>query len=308
MFSGLFTLAHNMSYRIDVQKNFQTEIKRIITEQLSGVTSKINDPEVEFDEKVHASRKHFKKIRAVWRLIRDDIGKKMYQSENVFYRDLGRKLAVMPEVRVHLKTLKDMEEDHADEDSFNQIQAYLQKRYASEKERVKQEHILDQITEQVELGKQRVIDLQLSNEIFNAFEKGIKRVYKKGTKALEAAKKDTSTENLHEWRKRVKYLWYHVRLLQNVWKPVLKGYENSLDILSDYLGDEHDLSELKKLINNNVKGEYPEETKHLTKILDKQRNKLQQKAWSVGERIYTKPTKLFINKLDVYMDSHEHDL
>jgi len=200
-------------YRIDVQKNFQTEIKRIITEQLSGVTSKINDPEVEFDEKGHASRKHFKKIRAVWRLIRDDIGKKMYQSENVFYRDLGRKLAVMREVRVHLKTLKDMEEDHADEDSFNQIQAYLQKRYASEKERVKQEHILDQVTEQVELGKQRVIDLQLSNEIFNAFEKGIKRVYKKGTKALEAAKKDTSTENLHEWRKRVKYLWYHVRLL-----------------------------------------------------------------------------------------------
>jgi len=59
---------------------------------------------------------------------------------------------------------------------------------------------------------------------------------------------------------------------------VLKGYENSLDILSDHLGDEHDLSELKKLINNNVKGEYPEETKHLTKILDKQRNKLQQKA------------------------------
>lgn len=297
-----------MSYRIDVQKNFQTEIKRIITEQLSGVTSKINDPEVEFDEKVHASRKHFKKIRAVWRLIRDDIGKKMYQSENVFYRDLGRKLAVMREVRVHLKTLKDMEEDHADEDSFNQIQAYLQKRYASEKERVKQEHILDQVTVQVELGKQRVLDLQLSNEIFNAFEKGIKRVYKKGTKALEVAKKDTSTKNLHEWRKRVKYLWYHVRLLRNVWKPVLKGYENSLDILSDHLGDEHDLGELKKLINNNIKGEYPEETKHLTKILDKQRNKLQQKAWSVGKRIYTKPTKLFINKLDVYMDSHEHDL
>ena len=295
-----------MSYRIDIQKKFQLEMKRIITDQLSGVTSKINDPEVEFDEKVHASRKHFKKVRAVWRLIRDDIDKRIYKSENIFYRDLGRKLAAMREARVHLKTLKNIEEDYTDEGSFSRIQMYLQERYDSEKQRVTQEHILDQVTEQVELGKQRLHHLQLSDEVFNAFEKGIQRVYKRGTEALEEAKKDTTYVNLHEWRKRVKYLWYHVRLLRNVWKPVLKGYEKSLDALSDYLGDEHDLSELKELVNKNVRSDYPKETKQLTNILDEQRHILQQKAWSIGERIYTKPTKLFINKLDAYMESQKH--
>lgn len=296
-----------MSYRIDVQKDFQSEIKRIISDQLSSVTSKINDPEVKFDEKVHASRKHFKKVRAVWRLIRDDIDKKKYQSENAFYRDLGRKLAAMREARVHLTSIDSIEEEHSNEGTFNKIRIYLQERYDREKEHVIKEHLLDQVTEQVELGKQRVQNLQLSDEVFDAFEKGIQRVYKRGAEALKEAKEDTTAEKLHEWRKRVKYLWYHVRLLRNVWKPVLKGYEKSLDKLSDHLGDEHDLSELKELVNENVKDNYPKEVKQLNQIIDKQREVLQQKAWSTGERIYTKPTKLFITKLDVYMESQDQD-
>ncbi len=47
---------------------------------------------------------------------------------------------------------------------------------------------------------------------------------------------------MHEWRKRVKDLWYHVTLLQDAWRPVMSALADEAHELSDRLGDEHDLT------------------------------------------------------------------
>ncbi len=294
-----------MSYRINVHEDLNGEIKRILSEQLDNITSKINDTETDFDEKVHAARKHLKKIRAVWRLVRDGIDKKKYRMENTFYRDTGRKLSDMRESRVYLNTMDSIISDEGNyKNSFSGIYGYLTESYEKQKMEFEEAHIFDQVTELVEEGKLRLNNFHLSKNKFAVYEKGIKRVYKRGTKALEKAKAEPTSENLHEWRKRVKYLWYHVRLLRNTWKPVLKGYEKSLDKLSDYLGDEHDLSDLKYLIHKDPMQKYPEEVKALNKILDKGKNILQKKAWPEGERIYAKPTETIIGELDMYLETH----
>lgn len=293
-----------MSYRIDLRKEFQAEIKRIISDQLSSVTSKINDRDVDFDEKVHASRKHFKKIRAVWRLIRDDIGQDNYQNENRFYRDLGRKMASMREAKVYLNTIEALE-DSTNEDQvmlFPTIKDSLIHHYKVEKIKFTEEHLFDQVTEQVEQGKQRVNELKLKNNDFDVCKVGIKRVYKRGVKTFHRAKSEPTAEHLHEWRKRVKYLWYHVRLLRDVWKPVMKGYEKSLDNLSDYLGDEHDLSELEVFLEQNLQRDFPKEAELLKKRIAPQKKELQSKAWPVGEKIYAEQPKKFVNRLELYYE------
>ena len=48
-------------------------------------------------------------------------------------------------------------------------------------------------------------------------EPGIRRTYRNGRKGLERAETDPSDETLHEWRKRVKDMWYSLRLLQKMW-------------------------------------------------------------------------------------------
>jgi CHAD domain-containing protein len=58
------------------------------------------------------------------------------------------------------------------------------------------------------------------------------------------AKLDPSTENLHEWRKQVKYLFYEFQVLRPVFTEELTIYESKLDKLADYLGEDHDLAEL----------------------------------------------------------------
>src|SRR5262249_41957153 len=46
---------------------------------------------------------------------------------------------------------------------------------------------------------------------------GAKKSYQGARKARETAATDPTPENFHEWRKRVKDVWYNIQLLQPIW-------------------------------------------------------------------------------------------
>ena len=73
---------------------------------------------------------------------------------------------------------------------------------------------------------------------------GSVRAYARGDKALAIAHDDTTTEHLHEWRKRAKDLWYHQRLLRDAWPELFKAQADAADRLTKLLGDDHDLAQL----------------------------------------------------------------
>ena len=51
--------------------------------------------------------------------------------------------------------------------------------------------------------------------------KGVKRVYRQGRKAFDQVKAEATVENLHEWRKQVKYLRHQLELLAPTWPKVV---------------------------------------------------------------------------------------
>jgi len=59
---------------------------------------------------------------------------------------------------------------------------------------------------------------------------------------------DPVAANFHEWRKQAKYHHYHMRLLRELWRPVMHSLENETDDLSDVLGDDHNLDVLHKTL------------------------------------------------------------
>jgi len=73
----------------------------------------------------------------------------------------------------------------------------------------------------------------------------VKRTFRDGREALAVARKSDRAEDFHEWRKRVKDHYYHVRLLHRVWGDVMSGYEQSLKDLEDALGESINLSLLE---------------------------------------------------------------
>ena len=61
-------------------------------------------------------------------------------------------------------------------------------------------------------------------------------------------------ERLHEWRKRVKDLWYHHTLLRALWPPVMQAVGDEAHELSDRLGDDHDLAMLLDWAREHCRG------------------------------------------------------
>src|SRR4030095_2879289 len=53
---------------------------------------------------------------------------------------------------------------------------------------------------------------------------------------------DPEPENFHAWRKRVKDIWYQLRILQPLNRIVLTEMAHDAEVLGELLGREHDLN------------------------------------------------------------------
>ena len=73
---------------------------------------------------------------------------------------------------------------------------------------------------------------------------GLKAACKKARRALAVARRSATDANLHELRKRVKDLWYDLRLLGGDRPPPIEALTKRLRDLGQKLGDDHDLAML----------------------------------------------------------------
>ena len=79
-----------MSYRLENNETLSFGLKRIVLELIDNSVFNFSKGNGSFNDDVHESRKNFKKIRTVFRLIRSQISKNSFQLENSFYRDSGK--------------------------------------------------------------------------------------------------------------------------------------------------------------------------------------------------------------------------
>ena len=280
-------------------------IRRLALEQIDRATWQLTDPPAGRDKGVHEARKCFKKVRAVLRLVRDEVGERVYRRENVCFRDAGRLLAPVRETAVLIETYDKIEQRFAPQlapNSFNEVRNELVELYQATCHRVlDQEDSVDQVLETLQLARQRVADWPIESDGFGAFYGGLRRVYRRGRNRLRDAFAVPSEERFHEWRKRVKYLWYHTRILKVTWPVRFTAHANELSQLADWLGDKHDLAEFRDLVQNR-----PEmfadksELQVLLALIDYWRHELEALARPVGQRIYVERPRAFVDRLAAY--------
>ena len=71
---------------------------------------------------------------------------------------------------------------------------------------------------------------------------GLERAYRRGRKRMREAEEEPTTERVHQWRKRAKDHWYHLRLVSDAWPQELEARADEVHRLTDLLGDDHDLA------------------------------------------------------------------
>lgn len=77
---------------------------------------------------------------------------------------------------------------------------------------------------------------------WDALAEGFAREYRRGRNAFEHLGVEPTAEALHEWRKRAKDLWYHQRLLRQLWPEAQRPFTAAAHDLADRLGEDHDLA------------------------------------------------------------------
>lgn len=123
--------------------------------------------------------------------------------------------------------------------------------------------------------------------------RGFERVYRRGRRALGAAREETDTERLHELRKRAKDLWHAAQVLRPVAPKRFKKLARSAHSLSDVVGEDHDLAVLFEAARERPNTLSPGECELLTVLVGRRRGALQREALERGRRVYArKPRKV----------------
>ena len=257
-------------------------------EELSGATD--SSPE----EAVHNARKDLKKLRALLRLVRAELGKSVYQRENACFRDAAAALSGVRDADVMLATLEKLELDEAVSGPLRQaLEAHRLRTSGGGREQAAAEAV-----EVLSEARARIVDWPLDDDSFDALEPGLRRMYRNGRRDWRAMRKERTTEGLHEWRKRTKELWYDHELLRSVWKPVMKAVASEAHELSDRLGDDHDLAILLDWAERHA-----EPTPELVEAVERRRAELQEEAFELGAQLYADRPKVFIRRLERLYDA-----
>ncbi len=294
-----------MSYRLQANEKLPQGLKRIAQEEIDDALSYLQNSQTDLDEAVHESRKCFKKVRGLLRLIRKEIGETVYQRENVCFRDAGRRLSELRDSAVQIETLDSLiaeEELEIAPETLASLREALIIFYNITRQRiVEEEQQLAKAADMIQAARHRIEDWPVNNDSFAAVSGGLKKVYKRGRNRLEDALEQPTVEAFHEWRKRVKYLWYGKRILRRIWPDIMKTLADETHDLSDYLGEAHDLAVLQKLVAERpllISDDEDRET--LISFLKQKRDGLHTAAYKQGKRIYAESPKAFVNRLEQY--------
>jgi CHAD domain-containing protein len=226
-------------------------LQRLSLEQLDYAIAAL--VALRIDIGIHEARKAFRRVRAVLRLIRDELGDSVYRAENVALRDLGRLIGGSRDATVLVETVIGLETLYGDvlqPGAFDTLRANLLERDKLTRRRISSGQV-DEVVEGLHAARDRFAAwparTALTDE-YASIARGLRRVYRRGRGRMADAYEQGTAEAFHMWRKRVRYLRFQMTLLEGMWPEVQRSIVTDLAFLAEALGAEHDLAELHRLL------------------------------------------------------------
>ena len=103
------------AFRISPAEPVPDEVRRVARGRIDHAIDELRcSSESSREEAVHEARKDMKKLRALLRLVRGELGERVYSAENACFRDVARELAGVRDADVMLATLTDLEQRYGE--------------------------------------------------------------------------------------------------------------------------------------------------------------------------------------------------
>jgi CHAD domain-containing protein len=289
-----------VSFELESGEGVEAGIRRIVDEQLESALEELRlEDRRKVDEAVHSARKRLKRVRAVARLVRGELGNEVFQRENVAMRDAGRTLSEARDAAVLVQTLEGLK-GRVEPAAFGAARkALVARRRAIHQRVIEQGHGLEGVSKTVDEARDRVSKWQIDCDGWKALRPGLRRIYADGREAFKLAGQGAHEEVFHEWRKQVKHLWHQLEVIEPVWPAVIKALGDECHELADLLGKEHDLAVLREVLEKeSLVG--PEEAASVAEAVEESRTGLQQQALFLGRRVFAEKPKPFVRRMGKY--------
>jgi CHAD domain-containing protein len=296
-----------MGFRLKLHEPLPNGLKRVFREQIQSALELCQHPAKERGVTVHEVRKHLKKLRAAMRLAVGEVGKNRHALEDRCVREIGRLVSDLRDAQVRLQTLIQLRDETAKgskENHFSRIEELL----SLERESFSAAFAgwQKQAIPKLERVGERLSKWPLAGITWKQICGALGKIYKHGQRGLAKTIKKPVPENFHAWRKRVKDLWYQLRILQPLNRVVLEEMAHHAEILGELLGREHDFDFLLARLEKESGDEMlRNELMELQKLIDKRGKRLRRDALELGRRFYAEPSKAFAKRISIFVNKRK---
>jgi hypothetical protein len=262
------------------------------------------------EKDVHEARKALKRLRALLRLLRHELGERAYARESATLRELAGQLSQARDAAVMLATLDALIARQPRRLGRRKGVLELRRRLAAEHARLQQRTHTDHRARAEALGELHAFRWRVAawtlpdDDSLELVRADLERLYRQGRRRYRRAARDRGEDMLtmHQWRKRVKDLRYATEMLDaRGSQQRLRELSRRADELGELLGEDHDLAVFAQRIRAGAHKRRGDRTwrcgrgtrKVLLQAIAARRRVLRKRALRQGRRLFrVKPRQL----------------
>ena len=285
-----------MAFQLEAGETLAAGLGRIAAEEIERARISLLPP-TDPEAGVLEARKSLKKVRSILRLSRAPLGKRRFRDENQRYRDLARRLAEQRAGTVRVEALDGLAQSMDGQAPRQELQA-SRRRLVPRRRRYGDQGVRAEVADALTEARLGIDAIALQG--FKAVRPGLARTYRTGRKRMREAIEKPSMAAFHDWRKRVKDLWYHMRVFGPARPKKLRPFADELHLLSDYLGDAHDLDLVEAALHEEARADPLFDPAPLLFFLYEARAAKRSAAIELGRRIYGESPDRFVARIEKY--------
>lgn len=293
-----------MSYELRAGETLGEGVRRVCCEQIKGaIEASRLAPEGDVSP-VHATRRHLKKARAALRLMSRHVRPEDYKREHRKLRGVGRLISEVRDAEVRLGTVRHLRQQsplrHAPalEQTEDFLELELESFFAAFAD-WQQEAQAKLTAVRKRMARWHLVQLDCKQ-----IRRAVQNTYKRGRQTLAVAQAHPTADNFHEFRKEVKELSFHLRILGPLHPPTFNPLGDKLKVLAEHLGRANDLAFLEErlaALGSDSGGDHG--LGKFRTLIDTQREELQEIGSELGGKFYTARAKVFGRRIAEHFEA-----
>ena len=283
-----------MAFVLKADEKVGSGLARVACKTLAAGIDELGG-EAPLGDAIHTARKSVKKVRALVDLVRSGDDPQLRRVDQRLRR-VGHRLSEIRDARAIAETFGRISGRYRMAGAEpRRIARQLAERIGECEKESEGKKLRADAARALRKVTRRIRRSQLKRADVSSIAPGVKRSYRRANAALKTAAARGRVADLHRWRRRVKTLWYQLRLLEQR-QPAAK-LVRALEEIEEWLGEAHNVALLRERLASGHTLHDAAAMASLNRAFDRYEQDLRRKAFGLGKRIFGRAPKAFVRQL-----------